>query len=151
MCPECATRLEVTLTAEQWNSPPPSCPTCDAREMQQEFHPPAIGGSVRARAAAIAEGIIATDYQVADFKPDNRQGGTPKIRYKDQAPNLPAASWQAAQAQLAQAIDVGRAQRRTRYSDGPQGNALDVLQGALKTGEQPDLIAASKRRAIKVW
>ena len=58
-CPECNHRLDVTLTAEQWEHPAPSCPMCDAREMGQEFRPPAIGGSVRSQATRIAEDIIA--------------------------------------------------------------------------------------------
>jgi hypothetical protein len=119
--------------------------------MEQQFRPPAIGGSVRAKAAKITEDIIANDYNVANFQSDRRAGGKPKIRYKDQTEGLPAAAWQNAQATLQQAVDIGRAHRQTRYDSGPQGNGLDVLQGALRTGEQPDLIAASKRRAIKVW
>ena len=38
--------------------------------------------------------------------------------------------------------------RETRIK---HGNGLDVLQGALKSGAQPDLIEASKRRSMKVW
>jgi hypothetical protein len=151
VCPECNHRIEVMLTADQWDASPPSCAACDAREMGQEFFPPAIGGSMRARAVRITEDIIANDYNVANFTPDNREGGTPKVRYKDQSVGLPPAAWQAAQETLKQAIDVGRAHRHVRYADGPQGNALDVLKGALASGEQPDLIEASKRRAIKVW
>jgi hypothetical protein len=94
---------------------------------------------------------MANDYQVANAKFDNRQGATPKIRYKDQTTNLPPAAWQAAQATLQQAVDIGRSHRQHRYSEGPQGNGLDVLKAALDSGQQPDLIAASKRRAIKVW
>jgi hypothetical protein len=150
-CPECNHRIEVTLTADEWDAPPPSCEACDAHDMHQEFKPFGIGGSVGAKARRITEDIIANDYQVADLKFDNRQGGTPKVRYKDQSPNLPAAAWNQAQQTLQQAIDVGRHHRQHRYKDGPQGNGLDVLKGALQSGEQPDLIAASKRRAIKVW
>jgi hypothetical protein len=119
--------------------------------MEQQFRPPAIGGSVRAKAAKITEDIIANDYNVANFQSDRRLGGTPKVRYKDQTGTLPAAAWQNAQATLQQAVDLGRVHRQTRYDSGPQGNGLDVLQGALKSGEQPDLIAASKRKAIRVW
>jgi len=151
-CPECNHRMEVSLQAEQWDAPPPSCEACDARETNQVFERgPAIGGSLRARAAAITESIIANDYGVANFRPDHRMGGTPQVRYKDQSPDVLPGSWQAAQATLAQAVDVGRAHRYTRYEKGPQGNALDVLKGALASGEQPDLIESSKRRAIKVW
>jgi predicted nucleic acid-binding Zn ribbon protein len=150
-CPECNHRIEVTLTADEWDAPPPSCEACDAHDMQQEFRPFGIGGSVRGKAAKITEDIIANDYAVANFQSDRRLGGTPKVRYKDQSANLPAAAWQNAQQTLQQAIDVGRSHRRHHYKDGPQGNGLDVLKGALQSGEQPDLIAASKRRAIKVW
>lgn len=150
-CPECFHRIEVVYTADEWDAPPPSCEACDAHDMQQEFKPFAIGGSIRAKARGITEDIIANDYQVADLKYDNRQGGTPKVRYKDETPGLPKGAWQAAQQTLQQAIDVGRQHRQHRYAAGPQGNGLDVLAGALKSGEQPDLIAASKRKAIKVW
>ena len=95
-CPECNHRIEVTLTAEEWDSPPPSCTACDARQMNQEFKPPAIGGSVRAKARGIAENIIANDYHVANWQSDNRLGGTPKVRYKDQTASVLPASWQAA-------------------------------------------------------
>jgi len=152
MCPECNHRMEVSLAAEQWDAPPPSCEACAARETNQVFErAPAIGGSIRARAAAITESIIANDYGVADFKPDHREGGTPKVRYKDQSPNVLPAAWQAAQAQLSQAVDIGRAHRHVRYEKGPQGNAMDVLRGALASGEQRDLIQESKKKAIRVW
>jgi hypothetical protein len=152
MCGECGRMMEVILSADQWDAPPPSCEACDAREMNQVFKPPAIGGSLRGKAVAIAEDIMANDYQVANAKFDNREGATPKVRYKDQsATALPPAAWQAAQQTVQQAIDIGREHRRHRYETGPQGNGLDVLQAALSTGEQPDLIAASKKRAIKVW
>lgn len=150
-CNECAHQIEVVLAGEDWDAPPPSCAACDSREMRQEFKPPAIGGSMSSRAHAIAEDIMANDYQVANAKFDNREGGTPKIRYKDQTSAIAPAAWANAQAQLAQAIDVGRAHRQHRYESGPQGNGLDVLKAALDSGQQPDLIANSKKRAIKVW
>lgn len=151
MCGECGHRMEVVLSAEDWDAPLPSCEACDAREMNQEFKPPAIGGSLRGKAVAIAEDIMANDYNVANAKFDNREGATPKVRYKDQNGSLPPAVWANAQAQLAQAIDIGKAHRHHRYDNGPQGNGLDVLKAALDSGQQPDLIAASKKRAIKVW
>lgn len=141
----------MTLKAERWDAPPPSCEACDSREMRQEFKPPAIGGSMRSKAAAITEDILARDYNVANVQFDNREGAAPKVRYKDQAAGLPAGAWAAAQQTLQQAVDIGRQHRRTRYDSGPQGNGLDVLQAALRSGEQPDLIAASKQRSIKVW
>jgi len=150
-CPECNHRMEVMLAPEQWDAPPPSCEACDAHETNQVFSPPAIGGSISSRAAAITEQIIANDYGVANFHGEHRMGGTPQVRYKDQSANVLPATWQAAQQTLTQAIEVGRAHRHVRYEKGPSGNALDVLKGALASGEQPDLIDASKRRAIKVW
>jgi hypothetical protein len=147
MCPECAHRMEVILTADEWNQPPPSCEMCDARQMNQEFKPPAIGGSVRARAGRIAEDIIANDYNVANFTSDRRVGGTGKVRYKDETPNLPQANWQSIapghQSMLETAISIGKANR------GRDG--LNILQRNLRNGVQPDLIEVSKRRSIKVW
>ena len=141
-CPECAHQVEVTLAFDQWDAPPPSCEACDARELNQVFKPPAIGGSTRGRAVAIAENIIANDYGVANYTPDNREGGTGKIHYKDQTAGQGVSSWGP---QLQQAIEIGR-QTRLQH-----GNGLDILNRMLKTGEQPDLIEASKRRAIKVY
>lgn len=152
MCSECGHRLEVVLSADDWDAQPPNCPQCDFNEqMHQEFRPPAIGGSTSSKAHAIAEDIMANDYQVANAQFDNREGGKPKVRYKDQTGALPPAAWANAQAQLAQAVDLGRAHRHHRYADGPQGNGLDVLKAALESGSQPDLIANSRKRAIKVW
>jgi len=146
MCPECAHRMEVILTQDEWNSPPPSCEMCDARQMNQEFKPPAIGGSVRARASRITEDIISNDYNVANFHSDHRVGGSGKVRYKDQRENLPTANWQGVsghQSMLETAISIGKANR------GRDG--LNILQKNLQSGVQPDLIEQSKRRSIKVW
>lgn len=114
--------------------------------MNQEFHPPAIGGSVHARAAAITEDIIANDYGVANYTPDNREGGTAKIRYKDQTPSVLPANWQGHREMLEQAISIGKQNRRDFGLDG-----LDILKRNILSGDQPDLIEASKRRAIKVY
>lgn len=145
MCPECGHRMEVTLAAEDWNAPLPSCERCDAREVQQEFHPPAIGGSLRGKAVRLAEDIMANDYGVANATFQNREGGTPKVRYKDQTPAI-ASTWQGANQLLEQAISIGKQTRRETGGDG-----LDLLKANLASGAQPDLIEASKRRAIKVW
>ena len=144
-CPECNHRMEAVLTPEEWDSPPPSCQACDAREMNQEFHPPAIGGSVRARAVRLTENIIANDYNVANFQSDRREGGTPKVRYKDQTTAVLPSDWQRAghREMLETAIGIGKANR------GRDG--LDILQKNIRSGVQPDLIEASKRRSIKVW
>ena len=148
MCPECANTLEVELRADQWDQPPPDCQRCmdviGAPQMEQQFKPPAIGGSVSARAHKVAEDIMANDYNVADYKPDNREGGTGKVRYRD-APVSAPSTWSAPNANLAQAVALGR-QNRLRY-----GNGLDVLHETLKSGDQPDLIALSKARSMRVW
>ena len=140
--------MEVTLTQEEWEKPPPSCEACDARAMNQEFRPFGIGGSVRARAAQITESIIANDYGVANFQSDRRQGGTPKVRYKDQTADVLPSDWQKAQHQsiLETAIGIGKQNRRQFGADG-----LDILKRNIQSGAQTDLIEASKRRAIKVW
>ena len=147
MCGECSHRMEVVLPADQWDAPPPSCDSCDAR-MGQEFHPPAIGGSVSYRAHRVVEDIIAKDYQVADVKFDNREGGVPKVRYKDQSPTQLQSTWggQINEA-LQTAVSIGKQNRRE--NGGFDG--LDILKKSLDSGAQPDLIQASRRRAIRVW
>lgn len=147
-CPECNHRMEVVLTAEEWEKPPPSCQMCDSREVRQEFKPPAIGGSVAARAASITESIIANDYRVANFQSDRREGGTPKVRYSDQSANVLPSTFQmdAHRSILETAIGIGKQNRRQFGADG-----LDMLRRGLADGSQPDLIEASKRKSIKVW
>lgn len=144
-CPECNHRLEVTLRADQWDAPPPSCPACDEHDMQQQFKPPAIGGSVRARAVRLAEDIVSNDYGVADFKAEGKEGGAVTHRLKDFKPGTGGSTWGASGEMLEAAVSIGR-QTRLQH-----GNGLDVLKSALETGKQVDLIEASKRRAIKVW
>jgi hypothetical protein len=147
MCGECSHRMEVTLSAEQWDAPPPSCESCDAR-MGQEFKPPAIGGSVSLRAHRVAEDIIANDYNVANVQFDNRQGGTPKVRYKDQSASQLQSTWGGQiQGAIETAVAIGKQNRRE--NGGFDG--LDMLKANLASGAQPDLIEASRRRAIKVW
>jgi hypothetical protein len=140
--------MEVTLTADEWEKPPPSCEMCDARETRQEFKPFGITGSVRAKAVSITESIIANDYGVANFQSDHRQGATPKVRYKDQTASVLPSDWQAARHRetLESAIAIGKQNRRQFGMDG-----LDMLKRGLESGTQTDLIAASKKRAIKVW
>ena len=143
-CEFCAHMIEVELPSDQWNAEPPDCPRCAASPMVQEFKPPAIVGSNIARATELAHTIAAEDYGVADLQSPSRSGRT--VRYKDQgADAIPASSWAAAGGQLQQAMALGR-ETRIRY-----GNGLDVLQGALKSGAQRDLIADSKRRSIRTW
>lgn len=143
MCPDCAHRWEIELRSDQWDAPLPSCPACDAREVQQEFAVPAIGGSLAARAAAITEDIMRKDYNVANYTGDNREGGVNKVRYNDQSPAA-TSSW--AGGMLEQAIQIGR---QTRREGG--GSGLDILQRSIKSGAQVDLIEASKRKAMRVW
>ena len=70
-CEQCFNRIEVTLAAEEWDAPAPTCEACDTR-LNQEFKPPAIGGSHRLKAARLAEDIMANDYGVANFQSDRR-------------------------------------------------------------------------------
>lgn len=156
-CPECNHFMRVELSAAQWDAPPPSCEACDAREMQQEFVPPRINGSPIARANAIAEKIAGEDFSVADMQRDARMGATPKTEYKDDMMGVPKrggrvrgqtatpSTWGASGAAIEQAAAYGR-DTRLRF-----GNGLDVLQSTLKSGAQPDLIAASKRRSPRIW
>lgn len=143
-CPECNHMMEVMLAAEEWDAEPPPCPACEARAMRQEFRPVAIGGSAVSRAAALAADIAEKDYHVADMS--SRGDGEPmKVRYKDTTSQVLPSSWAGGTDVMEQAIAIGR---QTRVN---HGNGLDVLQHALKTGAQPDLIELSKRRAIRVW
>ena len=147
-CPECNHIMEVTLTAEQWDDPPPDCPRCAAWDFehptQQIFKPPAIGGSNRSKAVAVAEKIAAEDYNVANMNTEGKEGHTPKVRYKDAAVVTPS-TWGIAQEALQSAITAGR-ESRLKY-----GSGLDVLQHTLKTGDQPDLIELSKKRSARIW
>jgi hypothetical protein len=152
-CPECLHQMDVVLTAEQWDDPPPDCPACDRRDMQQEFKPPAIGGSARSRATAIAEQIASEDYKVANFHAYGKEGHPAKVRYKDQSDQVREGKWagpnareyQIGQEALESAVALGRASR-LKY-----GSGLDVLQQTLADGTQPDLIEQSKRRSARIW
>lgn len=137
--------MKVTLTAEQWDSPEPECPKCQERTYQ-EFVPFGITGSNNARAHSIAEDIVANDYHAADFQREWRREGTPKVRYQDQGGGTAASSWAGVQGALEQAVAIGR-QTRSRYG----GTGLDVLKANLASGAEPDLIAGSKKKSIRVW
>ena len=145
MCPDCAMHLEVTLSADEWEAPPPDCPRCNGMT-HQDFKPIAIGGSVAGRAAKMAETIATEDYHVADMNVTAKgQGDVPSVRYKDTTSSVLPSTWGSAnQEMLEGAASLGR-ETRLRY-----GNGLDVLQHALKTGSQPDLIEISKRRSMRV-
>ncbi|HEX8827634.1 MAG TPA: hypothetical protein VF778_05935 [Xanthobacteraceae bacterium] len=144
-CEDCGNFLEVELRADQWDQEPPECPHCAERPMFQQFKPPAIGGSNKTRAADLALKIASEDYGVADIQPQGAGHGPPKVRYKDAAaPTLPSA-WSAPNANLAQAVALGR-ESRLKY-----GSGLDVLHSTLKDGSQPDLIELSKRRSARIW
>lgn len=145
-CSDCFNRVELTLSADQWDDPPPVCPFCAQHPMQQEFKPFAIGGSPSARAHAIAEDIAGTDYHVADMQREHRPEGTPKVRYKD-AVTAPAqaSTWGAATEAIQTAMVYGR-QTRLQH-----GSGLDILQANIKSGKEPDLIAMSKKRSIRIY
>jgi putative FmdB family regulatory protein len=144
-CEDCNHLMDVVLSMDQVDDPPPPCPMCAQRPMRQEFKPIAIGGSVSSRAHAIAEDIAANDYHVGDMDVGRKMGDVTKVRYKDQNSHVPASTWTAAQETLEHAVAVGR-QSRLKY-----GSGLDVLQSNLKSGAEPDLIENSKRRMIKLW
>lgn len=156
MCGECGYMLSVTLPLEQWDAPAPNCPRCTAWDfkepMQQEFKPVAIGGSNYAKARALAEDIAAKDYNVAqmDWRKDREVAqGTPH-RLKDETPQTvqqaTGSNWGVTGEALQQAVALGR---ETRLKHG--GSGLDMLQRALRDGTQPDLLEASKKRAMKIW
>ena len=145
-CAECNHRLEVTLSAEQWDDPPPDCPNC-AMVTQQEFRPVAIRGHqarIRDAANKFTEDVIGNDYKVGDINRDHHRGSTPKTRYKDANPQTDS-SWGIANEALQAAVSAGR-ETRMKY-----GSGLYILQQNLKSGAEPDLIAASKRRSPRIW
>jgi DNA-directed RNA polymerase subunit RPC12/RpoP len=142
VCSECTRTLEVTLTLEQADAPPPECPHCTG-QTQQEFKPFAIGGSASSRAHKLAEDIMEKDYRVADYKRDKYDG--PRTRYQDQTTPVTRSQWSAATETINQAVAAGR---RTRLQ---YGSGLDVLQANLKSGKEPDLIKESRKRLIRVF
>ena len=147
-CPECNHLIEVILTMDQVDDPPPSCPECDRREMQQEFKAPGIvNSSPHSRAQALTEDILANDYHVADINRDRRREAKPKVRYKDSTPNQLPSNWNsvAVPDAMATALAVGK-QNRLAF-----GSGLDVLQANLRSGAQADLIEVSKKRSAKIW
>jgi hypothetical protein len=142
-CSVCNHTMEVELRSDQWDTPPPDCPWCCVQPMAQEFQPPAIGGSDRARATDMAHKIAVEDYKIADIQTGGGEGSVPKVRYSDSS--QPASTWTAARGALETAVALGR-ESRLKY-----GNGLEVLQTSLKNGTQRDLIADSKRRSAKIW
>lgn len=155
-CEECGHFLEVTLRMDQWDTPPPNCPRCSAWDfqepMRQEFKPININNSNAAKARAIAEDIAAKDYGVADlnWRKDREVAEKTPHRLKDETPasigQKTGSQWGVTGEALEHAVALGR---ETRLKHG--GSGLDMLQRALKDGTQPDLIEASKRRAMKIW
>ena len=149
-CQSCGTFIEVTLTMEQVDEPPPDCPKCAAIPMQQEFKPIAIGGSVAARAHKLAETIAHEDYGVADMQTASRQGDVTKHRLKDQGNAMQQAqvsTWGASGGLMDTAIAIGR---QTRMASGGY-SGVDTLHRMLKDVTQADLIEVSKQRSMKVW
>lgn len=143
-CEQCNHLLEVMLTMEQVDDPPPDCPMCAMRTVQ-EFRPVAIGGSVSSRAHAIAEDIAAKDYHVGDMSVGRKEGDVTKVRYKDEGSPIPQSQWTAANETLQAAMAAGR-QTRLQH-----GSGLDVLQANLKSGVEPDLIENSKKNMIRIY
>ena len=149
ICPECNYYWEIELTLDQADAPAPDCPRCIAYDLQttgqQQFKAPGIvNSSPHSRARAVTEDILANDYHVADV---NRSPSRTNLRYKDQSPVMPS-TWAAPTIggpDLGAAIAMGRQQRLDF------GTGLDVLQANLKSGAQPDLIEASKRKSAKIW
>lgn len=136
-CLTCNHTLTVELRSDQWDQEPPECSRC-ANATHQEFFPPAIGGSVRGKATALALDIAEKDYGVADIQADGKPEGRPKVRFKD-APLENQSSWGVQSEALATAVSLGR-QTRLQH-----GSGLDVIKG------MPDLIAESKKRSMRVW
>lgn len=145
MCPECATYIKQELPGEAWKAGPPSCPSCDRKEMQQDFRPIAISNGNIRRASKLTEDILENDYNVADIQAGTREGDRAKVRYKEPKPSRVAnpSSWGWEHTKMQEAMAIGR-HTRTNYGDG-----LDVLQSVLKSGHQPDLLAESKKAMIK--
>ena len=139
-CETCGKFLELTLSSSEWEAPAPECPACSAGAMAQEFRAPAIGGSARARAVKIAETIAERDYGVADMHVEGYEGVRNKVTYKDKGTTVSGAQWTGNREAIEAAAAIGR-QTRMQY-----GSGLDILQKALKSGDQPDLIENSKRR-----
>lgn len=139
--------MEVTLTADHWDDPPPDCPRCNGMTAQ-EFVPFAIGGSSRSRAAKITEDILANDYHVADAKIEGKGiGEVPQVRYKDAMPSaIPQSTWSNANQEMLEGAAAAGKQVRLRY-----GSGLDVLSSGLKDGSIPDLIEISRKRSMRVF
>ena len=134
--------MKLEFKSSEWNRPPPDCPRCAQLPMRQEFTPIAIGGSVHARAAAIAEDIAANDYNVANMHNDNREGSVPKVTYKDSKEPVTVAgksAWGAHPEALLGAAAIGK-QTRLKH-----GSSLDIIK------TMPDYIANSKKLSAKVW
>lgn len=170
MCADCGHRLELELRLDQWNDPPPPCPQCDKVEIDLDFRPIALGGSLANRAMAYAEKIAAEDYQVADMQLDSREGGRPKVRYQEpkelkeaaakvareasreahrtrHAPSNWSPNPAAAHETLLKAVAIGREARL--MSGGKSG--LEILQDNIRNGTEPDKIANSKKLSAKIW
>jgi hypothetical protein len=72
----------------------------------------------------------------------------PKVRYKDQSATALQSTWGG---QIANALETAAAiGKQTRRENGGF-DGLDMLKANLKSGAQPDLIEASRKKAIRVW
>lgn len=145
-CDRCGHFTEVTLTFAQADDPPPDCPHCAVATVQ-EFKPLAIVGSIKARAADLAQTIAHEDYHATDIEVDYRQESVPKVRFKDQTSSAPPSVWTGGNAMLAQALAFGRQARMQSGGESP----IESLKRSIANGSQPDLIEVSKRRAMRIW
>jgi hypothetical protein len=76
---------------------------------------------------------------------EGREGIANKVTYKDQGTKVSGQQWTGNREAIEAAAAIGR-QTRMQH-----GSGLDILQKALKSGDQPDLIEISKRRSMRVW
>ena len=139
-CENCGHFLELEISSSQIEMEAPECPACNKARTVQEFRGPAIVGSARSRAVKIAERIAEEDYGVANMHVEGHEGVRNKVTYKDQPTKITGAGWTGNREAIEAAASIGR---QTRME---HGSGLDILQKALKTGDQPDLIKNSVRR-----
>jgi len=145
-CPDCGRTVEVVYAMEQWADPPPPC-EC-AAQMEQQFKPPGIGGSVQARAAKIAEDIAVQDFGLTNFNMNNHgDPAAPRYGHRE-VPRVQGVDSQAILKGL-----VGSGSATINPDRGGAGFApLRQLQDGIKRGAIPDLVGKRNlaKNAIKV-